>query len=173
MQLNFRFATEPNMKTTPRHTQGLAHRSGRRNQTAGFALIEVLVAVLLFAIGILGLVGLQASMMQAQTNSKVRADAANLVDELSALIWSDLRNIAQYKAGNCAGNVRCAGWLAKLGEVLPGGTLTDLSFDETIDDPTNASFGQVTVTLSWTLPNGGAHKYTTVFNVAPATGKFV
>ena len=52
---------------------------GKRHRgTAGFALIEVLVAVLLFAIGILGMVGLQASMTQAQTESKVRADAANL-----------------------------------------------------------------------------------------------
>ena len=93
----------------------------RRTQTAGFALIEVLVAVLLFAIGILGIVGLQASMLQAQTDSKVRADAANLVDEVAALMWSQvnkgkpapatLASIVQYKAGTCAGDLTCNGWL--------------------------------------------------------------
>ena len=50
--------------------------------------------MLLFAIGILGMVGLQASMMQAQTDSKVRADAANLVDELATLMWSDVTKAA-------------------------------------------------------------------------------
>jgi type IV pilus assembly protein PilV len=155
------------------HSRASGSSTHRSRRSGGFALIEVLVAVLLFAIGILGLVGLQASMMHAQTNAKVRADAANLADELNALIWSDLRNIAQYKAGNCAGNVRCNGWLTKLGAVLPGGTLTDLSFDETIVDQTDKNFGLVTVTLSWTLPNGGAHKYTSVFNVAPAFGSWI
>jgi type IV pilus assembly protein PilV len=151
----------------------------RRAHTAGFALIEVLVAVLLFAIGILGIVGLQASMVQAQTDSKVRAEAANLVDEVATLMWSDvnkgkpapatLANIVQYKAGACAGNLTCNGWLTKVQATLPGGTLDQLSFDETITDSSDANFGQVTVQLSWTLPNGAAHKYITTFNISPST----
>jgi len=44
------------MKTL--HHETRRSTSVRRTQTAGFALIEVMVAVLLFAIGILGLVGL-------------------------------------------------------------------------------------------------------------------
>ena len=82
------------------------------------------MAVLLFAIGILGIVGLQASMLQAQTDSKVRADAANLVDEVAALMWSQvnkgkpapatLASIVQFKDGTCAGDLTCNGWLTKL-----------------------------------------------------------
>lgn len=138
-----------------------------RLRTTGFALIEVLVAVLLFAIGILGLVGLQASMTQAQTDAKVRADAANLVDELAALAWSDLPNLAQYKTATCAGNAQCNGWLTKLGSVLPGGTLTDLSYDDSITNRLDPNYGQVTITVGWTLPNGGAHKHSAVFNISP------
>ena len=140
----------------------------------GFALIEVLVAVLLFAIGILGLVGLQASMTQAQTDAKVRADAANLVDELAALIWADKPNIAQYTVGACSTNLRCNGWLTKLGATLPGGTLTDLAFDNTIADPLDVNYGRVTVTVSWTLPNSSTpHRYTSVFNIIPSIGGWV
>lgn len=140
----------------------------RRRGSAGFALIEVMVSVLLFAIGILGLVGLQASMTQAQTASKVRADAANLADELTAIIWSDMNNIAAYTTAGCAGNARCNGWLTKLPKVLPGGTLQTLTIDLAGTSITNQDYGLITITLNWTLPNGGTHTYTTVSNVVPA-----
>jgi type IV pilus assembly protein PilV len=152
------------MKTTRHSTPA--------RRAAGFALIEVLVAVLLFAIGILGLVGLQASMTQAQTDSKVRADAANLVDELAALMWTELgnkaviANLADFNTSGCAGNARCGAWLSKVGKALPGGTLTDLSFNNatsTFDE----NHGSVTVTLTWKLPNSELdHKYIATFNVA-------
>jgi type IV pilus assembly protein PilV len=146
-----------------------ARSAGRpRHASNGFALIEVMVSVLLFAIGILGLVGLQASMMQAQTASKVRADAANLADELTAIIWSDMNNIAAYTAAGCAGNARCNGWLTKLPNVLPGGTLQTLTIDLGGTSITNQDYGLITITLNWTLPNGGTHTYTTISNVVPA-----
>jgi len=143
----------------------------RRKTTAGFAMIEVLVAVLLFAIGILGLVGLQASMTQAQTESKVRADAANLVDELATLMWSDVgtnvANLAAYKAAGCGGNLHCNAWLTKLGEKLPGGTLDSLDFRDGVTDTTLDDYGMVTVTLKWSLPSGATNQYVATFNVAP------
>jgi type IV pilus assembly protein PilV len=142
-------------------------------RSAGFAMIEVLVALLLFAIGILGLVGLQATMTQTQTESKVRADAANLVDELATLMWSEVTNttpmtanLAAYTTSGCGGNTRCAAWLAKLGEVLPGGTLDSLSYN-TVADTNDVNHGSVSVTLKWSTPNGGEHKYVAIFNVAP------
>lgn len=148
----------------------------RRSSSTGVALIEVLIALLLFAIGILGVVGLQASMLHAQTDSKVRADAANLVDELTALMWADmgkpanLANLAQYKAAGCAGNLNCNGWLTKLRSTLPSGTLDDLSFDETITDAADASYGLVTVKVGWTMPSGGPpHSYSATFNISPAS----
>jgi len=143
----------------------------QRGRQPGFALIEVLVAVLLFAIGILGLVGLQASMMQAQTDSKVRADAANLVDELSAVMWGEIgnqntiSNLSAFTTGGCSGNAACNAWLAKLGKTLPGGTLTSLSFNDSADT-WDIDHGMDSVTVSWSLPNGGTHKYVSTFNVA-------
>ena len=47
-----------------------------RKQQRGIALIEVLVAVLLFALGILALVGLQASMNKNVTQAKLRGEAS-------------------------------------------------------------------------------------------------
>jgi type IV pilus assembly protein PilV len=160
------------MKTRTHQTSTTCAQVRRcRKNARGFALVEVLIAVLLFAIGILGLVGLQASMTQTQTESKVRADAANLVDELATVMWGEIgnkntmANLAAFSTGGCSGNTACNAWLTKLGKALPGGTLTDL----TLDPSTNtwdATHGLVTVTLSWSLPNGSAHKYVSTFNVA-------
>jgi type IV pilus assembly protein PilV len=139
--------------------------------SAGFALIEVLVSVLLFAIGILGIVGLQATMTQTQTESKVRADAANLVDELATVMWGELgnqntmANLAGFTSGGCSGNAACNAWLTKMRKTLPGGTLTDLTFNNAADT-WDINHGKVTVTLSWSLPNGNGHKYVSTFNVA-------
>jgi len=156
--------------TTHPHSLGRARCASPRG-TAGFALIEVLIAILLFAIGILGLVGLQASMTQAQTESKVRADAANLVDELAAVMWGELgnkstiANLTAFSAGGCSGSPACNAWLTKLSNTLPGGTLTALNFND-VADTSDVNHGMVTVTLSWSLPNGGAHQYVSTFNVA-------
>jgi type IV pilus assembly protein PilV len=163
---------KPTVHIPCRVRQAKPRRHGAR--AGGFALIEILVALLLFAIGILGLVGLQASMTQVQTDSKVRADAANLVDELSALMWSDLgkpavlANLADYSAAGCAGHARCGPWLTKLTSALPGGRLVGLSFDNTAST-TAATHGEVTVEVEWSMPNSGTHSYSATFNVA-ATG---
>lgn len=144
-----------------------------RSRTGGFALVEVLISVLLFAIGILGLVGLQASMTQAQTDSKVRADAANLVDELATLMWSELlsappmtTNLTAYTTSGCAGNTRCNAWLTKVGQALPSGVLDSLSYND-VADTNDANHGSVSVTLKWSMPSGSEHKYVAIFNVAP------
>jgi type IV pilus assembly protein PilV len=134
-------------------------------------MIEVLIALLLFAIGVLGLVGLQAAMTQAQTESKVRADAANLVDELATLMWSELgnqatiANLANYSTGSCSSSAGCNAWQTKLGQTLPGGTLKSLTFDNT-PDTWAEEHGRVEVTLTWMLPNGAEHQYIATFNVA-------
>jgi|GEM_PF-438778 len=158
------------MKTSQSLDAGSSRR-GRQRRTAGFALVEVLVAVLLFTIGILGLIGLQASMTQTQTESKVRADAANLVDELATVMWGELgnqntvANLAGFSTSGCAGNAACNAWLTKLGKALPGGTLSNLELNGATDT-WDADHGKVAVALEWSLPNGSTHKYVATFNVA-------
>ncbi len=112
----------------------------RRRQN-GVALIEVLIAMLIFAFGVLGLVGLQATMTQAQTSGKIRADASNLASELFALIQTDhLSNLSQYSDASCASYNRCADWKTKVEATLPAAEVTLT---------TNAGAGTVQITVSW------------------------
>jgi len=121
------------------HRVRRAHRS-----CGGFALLEALVGLLIFSIGILGLVGIQASMTRAQTSSKFRADAASLAGELIGAMWADMPNVNQYDDATCASYGRCKDWSDKVAASLPSGTPT-----------VTVAAGIVSVTISWTMPNEG------------------
>lgn len=129
-------------------------RSPRRVSQRGIALIEAMVAILLFTIGVLALVGLQSAMTRNQTEAKFRGDASFLANEVVGTMWGDAANIANYATGNCASYARCNELKTKVERLMPGGALT-------ITLGTGAAAGAVTVTVNWTTPNDGTHNYTT------------
>ena len=134
-------------------------RSRRPGRARGIALIEALVGIMIFAFGVLGLVGLQASMTKAQTGARFRADASSLSDELLGVMWSDAAvNLPNYGTSNCNSYVRCKEWKAKLQNQLPAATAT-----VTI----NAATGEVDIAITWTQPGEGQHNYQTSAVVLP------
>jgi len=144
------------MHTCPHPSPRAARTHGR-----GIALIEVLVAMLVFALGVLALVGLQGAMVRAQTDAKVRADAAYLASELIGKMWSDTTNFASFDDAGCEGQSACKEWQDKVALNLPGGEGA-VAVD--------AGTGNVTVTITWSVPNGGEHKYETSTTIAKAGG---
>jgi type IV pilus assembly protein PilV len=120
-----------------------------RRRLAGSALLEAVVAMLVFGTGLLALVGLQARLLTAQSDGKFRADAAYLASELVGTMWADVPNAASYATAQCASYSRCKDWIAKVAATLPSGSAT-----VEIDN------GMLTVTLTWTPPNYGTHSYT-------------
>ena len=61
-----------------------------RKQAHGFSLIEVLVSVLVFAIGVLGIVGMQTVGLQANTDSSARSQALALAYDMGDRMRSNL-----------------------------------------------------------------------------------
>ena len=118
----------------------------------GVMLIEALVAIIIFSFGVLGLVGLQATMTKAQSASKYRAAAAHLAHQLIGTIWSDTPNLAQYADAQCSSHARCADWTGKVARTLPGGSATVAA---------NSATGVVTISISWTHAGEATHTYTT------------
>ena len=53
----------------------------------GMALIECMMALLIFSVGLLGLLGLEARVMNISTDSENRSRAAMLASEVASQMW--------------------------------------------------------------------------------------
>lgn len=128
--------------------------SPRRARMRGMSLTEVLVATVIFAVGILGLLSANATAFSAFSDAKYRVDAALLADRLIGEIWVDRANVAMYShagGGHGTAQDRVAPWVAEIERVLPGA------------DATVAVVGsEVRVTVSWQPPGGGRHQHLAV-----------
>jgi type IV pilus assembly protein PilV len=100
---------------------------------SGVVLLEALIAIAIFAMGILALVGLQATMLQNTTDSKYRADASYIAQQQIGRIWADPNNATSYLVSDTS----------LLPPVLPSGRLT-------ISQPVA---GQFRVVVGWTAPD--------------------
>ncbi len=113
---------------------------------SGVALLEALVGILIFSIGILALMGLQAQSIRNTVEAKYRNEAAYLANQIIGQMWVDRSNLAAYDTGGGA-NQNMLNWRAQVANTLPrvvaGGANTP-----TIDVAAN----QVTVTVFWQMP---------------------
>ncbi len=89
----------------------------------GVLLLEALIAMLLFSLGILAVVGLQAQSVAQVGQAKYRADAAFLADQVVRQMWANRANLPQY-AYNGSGSPPAAiqAWVNKVNAALPGAT---------------------------------------------------
>jgi len=124
--------------------------STRRRGQRGMALIEALVGVLIFAFGIIGLVGLQVAMTRAQGQAKFRSDAAYLSSQVLGTMWADRGNLGQYNTATCAAYGPCNDWKQKVSSSLPSGA---------VDIATTASSGAVSLTITWSTSAEGTHSH--------------
>jgi type IV pilus assembly protein PilV len=128
----------------------------------GFSLLEALVAILIFSIGILGLIALQAQAISLSTDAKNRADAAFLANQLiGQLSVADPGNLANFAhrpngsgctppnpSGANSTDATVLAWLAQVGAVLPGfdAATTAASKQQIKVDTAN---NLVSITLCW------------------------
>lgn len=118
----------------------------RKSAQEGVVLIEVMVAILIFSLGVLAIVGLQASMIKNTADAKYRSEASYIASNRIAEIWADPDNAATYVEAN-----------TPIPSLLPGGTRT----------VTQPAPGQFTVTVTWLVPgpNESTHNFTTTARI--------
>jgi type IV pilus assembly protein PilV len=125
--------------------------SSPRSRVRGVALVEAMVGILIFAFGVVGLIGLQMAMTRAQGSAKYRADAAYLGSQVLGQMWVDRANLGKYDTGGqCASYVPCTDWQNKVGATLPGGG-AQISV--------TPSTGLVALTVTWSTAAEGTHTH--------------
>ena len=72
----------------------------QRRRSTGFSIIEVLVALLVLAIGLLGLAALQAQGLRFNHDAYVRTQATHLAYDIIDRMRSNRANAAAYTAGD-------------------------------------------------------------------------
>ena len=123
----------------------------------GVVLLEALIAILVFSIGILGFVALQTVSVKNITEAQFRSEAAIWSDTLLALMR--VADPATRSTNFATGGTGYVAWKNRLtstsGNGLPGATST----------PPQVSFSgnQVTITIYWrSLTDTTTHQYVTV-----------
>jgi type IV pilus assembly protein PilV len=128
----------------------------------GVALLEALVSILIFSIGILAAVGMMGTAVKNVTEAKHRTEVAFLTNKLIAQMWADSANISSYAyTGSGAVPTRLTGWIAQTDQLPAGSTLRPII---TVSN-TTATGGMVTIQVRWQLPQDQSqglppHSYT-------------
>ena len=122
----------------------------------GIALIEAMVSTVIFTVGILGLVGLQTRMAQAQHAAQLREVAALLASERIASLWLESGASPdidiEIGALDTSCSSACVQWMRKVHSRLPAGAAL------VARNPAN---GEVDITITWNVPAEGMHRYAT------------
>lgn len=152
--------------------RGRAQRTSWRGQ-AGVAMVEAMVAIVIFSIGILGIVGMQARSTQMMTDSVLRAQASQLASQLISEMW--LTDPGQRAALYGTGGIRYSQWhgsFASGANVLPGAsanppTVTVVTAQVPLPTvpPTNYTVSDVTVTMFWQRAGGAVNQYITTARI--------
>ena len=71
-------------------------RRAMRGAQEGVMLLEALVAILIFSVGVVAVMGMQAVSIEQVTQAKYRMDASYLANQIVGKMWTDQPNLATY-----------------------------------------------------------------------------
>lgn len=115
----------------------------KKSAQRGVVLIEAMLAIVIFSIGVLAIVGLQAAMIKNVDESKYRAEASYIAQKRIGEMWANPSpsSLAAYVETD-----------TDIGNLLPGGKRTVAA---------GAASGEYQVTVKWTRPGAQEHQFTT------------
>lgn len=106
------------------------HRKITLNHQRGMMLVEGMIAILIFSLGILAIIGTQAIAIKQTSDAKYRVDASFLANQAIGVMWTAKDDLEAHEVTDEAVSA------------LPNGKRTIV-----VDG------SQVTVTITWQLPN--------------------
>lgn len=135
----------------------------RKHAQSGMAVVETMVAILVFSLGILGIVGLLAASMKNTAEAKYRTLASNLASQVVGEMWvADKTNAALKDAFESPAGEQYAAWKTRVENALPGATANAPSIAIS-----NANVA--TITVRWQAPGEPAHNHVLVTRIGEGT----
>jgi len=121
----------------------------------GVVLLEALIAILIFSLGVLGLVGLQATMIKSTSEAKFRSEASFIAQQKIGQMWVDRSKDATQQWPPAGYNNP-----VNISTLLPNGTIT-------VDQPSTSTAGsmQFEVVVTWQQPGEPMHSFTTLASI--------
>lgn len=121
-------------------------------QQQGSAILEALIAISLFSIGVLALIGLQSAMVKQGSQAQFRAEAIALADEINGLMWSDTAHLASFRITDCtvaSSNQQAEAWRTQVQQRIPKGC-----------GRVSVAGNEVTISISWQVGREGTNSHT-------------
>ena len=112
----------------------------------GVVLLEALIAILIFSLGVLGIIGLQATMIKSTSEAKYRSEASYLAQQRIGEMWATPTNLAAFIENDVDISAT---------SLLPGAKRT----------VTQTATGAYIVTITWQLPGEAQRNFTTSANI--------
>lgn len=119
-----------------------------RARQSGSYLLEALIAMLIFAFGVLGLVGLMGSSVRITNDARYRSEAANLAGAMVADMWTMTADRMEADFG--AGGAKLNTWQAKAESLLPAAAAHPVKVEVT--PGLSYESRTVVVTVFWQMP---------------------
>lgn len=120
----------------------------------GIVLLESLIAVLIFSIGILGAVGLQATVIKNTSEAQFRAVASSYVQQRIGVISVDAYGLGAAGYGEVGTDIAAISG-------LPNGSRTTIRADPA-DTQCALDVGCYSIQVTWNAPGGDTHNVTSL-----------
>lgn len=144
----------------------------------GSMLLEALIAILIFSMGILAIVGLQAASVQASTDARYRTEASLLANQLIGQMWvSDRTPATLQTAFSSPSGANYTAWRGSVSApaagsvlaMLPGAAANPPTVTVTPVAGSSTISSVVTITIFWKAPSEAEddppHQFTTIAQI--------
>ena len=142
--------------------------SRTRHAQQGAFLLEALIGILIFSLGILGIVGLQAQAIRFTNDAEYRAEAVYLANSLISQMWADDRNNLRVNYDSGVGGPKYTAFKADVqsrmtGAIFPADPIVKVDVtDGTIPLAVTKTSSVVQVQIFWQMPGDSTqHNYIT------------
>jgi type IV pilus assembly protein PilV len=123
---------------------------------AGVMLIEALIGILIFSIGILALLGMQGTAIKNTTDARYRSEASFFASQIAGQMWVDLDKLPSYDTANPQAYPARDDWMQNVANMLPGIDLVKPENAPLIEVGPNPALGlanrEVRVQVFWRQP---------------------